>query len=128
MQRVREAAEKAKIELSSSTQTSINLPYITIDAEKNPLFLDETLTRAQFQNLTHDLLERTRRPFETVIKDGGVKVGRHRPDHPGRRFHPNAGSGRPRPRADRWQRAEQVGQPRRGRLGRRRSAGRCPQG
>jgi molecular chaperone DnaK len=75
MQRVREAAEKAKIELSSSTQTSINLPYITIDADKNPLFLDETLTRAQFQNMTHDLLERTRRPFETVIKDAGVKVG-----------------------------------------------------
>jgi molecular chaperone DnaK len=75
MQRVREAAEKAKIELSSSTQTSINLPYITIDAEKNPLFLDETLTRAQFQNMTHDLLERTRRPFEAVIKDAGVKVG-----------------------------------------------------
>ena len=96
MQRVREAAEKAKIELSSSMQTSINLPYITIDAEKNPLFLDETLTRAQFQNMTHDLLERTRRPFETVIKDGGVKLGRHRPDHPGRRFHPHAGRGRPR--------------------------------
>jgi molecular chaperone DnaK len=75
MQRVREAAEKAKIELSSSTQTSINLPYITIDADKNPLFLDETLTRAQFQNMTHDLLERTRRPFETVIKDAGIKVG-----------------------------------------------------
>ena len=75
MQRVREAAEKAKIELSSSMQTSINLPYITIDAEKNPLFLDETLTRAQFQNMTHDLLERTRRPFESVIKDAGVKVG-----------------------------------------------------
>ena len=75
MQRVREAAEKAKIELSSSTQTSINLPYITIDADKNPLFLDETLTRAQFENMTHDLLERTRRPFETVIKDAGVKVG-----------------------------------------------------
>ena len=75
MQRVREAAEKAKIELSSSTQTSINLPYITIDAEKNPLFLDETLTRAQFQNMTHDLLERTRRPFETVIKDAATKVG-----------------------------------------------------
>ncbi len=74
MQRVREAAEKAKIELSSSMQTSINLPYITIDADKNPLFLDETLTRAQFQNLSHDLLERTRRPFETVIKDGGVKL------------------------------------------------------
>ena len=75
MQRVREAAEKAKIELSSSMQTSINLPYITVDADKNPLFLDETLTRAQFQNMTHDLLERTRRPFESVIKDAGVKVG-----------------------------------------------------
>src|SRR6186997_248310 len=49
MQRVREAAEKAKIELSSSQQTSINLPYITVDAEKNPLFLDETLTRSDFQ-------------------------------------------------------------------------------
>ena len=61
MQRVREAAEKAKIELSSSMQTSINLPYITIDADKSPLFLDETLTRAQFENMTHDLLERTRR-------------------------------------------------------------------
>jgi len=51
MQRIREAAEKAKIELSSSQQASINLPYITVDAEKNPLFLDETLTRARFQNL-----------------------------------------------------------------------------
>ena len=57
MQRVREGAEKAKIELSSSAQTSINLPYITVDAEKNPLFLDETVTRAQFQGLTADLLE-----------------------------------------------------------------------
>ena len=52
MQRVREAAEKAKIELSSSAQTSINLPYITVDTEKNPLFLDETVTRAQFQGLS----------------------------------------------------------------------------
>jgi molecular chaperone DnaK len=47
MQRVREAAEKAKIELSSSAQTSVNLPYITVDTEKNPLFLDETVTRAK---------------------------------------------------------------------------------
>jgi molecular chaperone DnaK len=74
MQRVREAAEKAKIELSSSAQTAINLPYVTIDAEKNPLFLDETLTQAQFQNLTHDLLERSRKPFQNVIRDAGVKV------------------------------------------------------
>ena len=49
MQRLREAAEKAKIELSSSQSTSINLPYITVDADKNPLFLDEQLTRAEFQ-------------------------------------------------------------------------------
>ncbi len=74
MQRLREAAEKAKIELSSSNQTSINLPYITVDAEKNPLFLDETITRAQFQQLTEDLLARCRRPFEQVIKDGGISV------------------------------------------------------
>jgi molecular chaperone DnaK len=52
MQRVREAAEKAKIELSSSQSASVNLPYITVDAEKNPLFMDETITRAQFQQLT----------------------------------------------------------------------------
>jgi molecular chaperone DnaK len=74
MQRLREAAEKAKIELSSSTQTSINLPYITVDADKNPLFLDETLTRAQFEQMTSDLLDRTKSPFEQVLKDAGVSV------------------------------------------------------
>ncbi|MBC3194641.1 molecular chaperone DnaK [Pseudonocardia sp. C8] len=74
MQRLREAAEKAKIELSSSSSTSINLPYITVDAEKNPLFLDETLTRAEFQKITSDLLERTRQPFHQVIKDAGISV------------------------------------------------------
>lgn len=74
MQRIREAAEKAKIELSSSNQTSINLPYITVDAEKNPLFLDETITRAQFQQMTQELLDRTKKPFESVIKDAGIKV------------------------------------------------------
>ena len=74
MQRIREAAEKAKIELSSSQQTSINLPYITVDADKNPLFLDEQITRAQFESLTADLLARCKAPFERVIKDGGVKV------------------------------------------------------
>ena len=72
MQRIREAAEKAKIELSSSQQTSINLPYITVDSEKNPLFMDETITRAQFQKLTQDLLERCRKPFQQVLKDAGV--------------------------------------------------------
>jgi molecular chaperone DnaK len=74
MQRLREAAEKAKIELSSSQQTSINLPYITQDAEKNPLFLDESLSRAEFQKITGDLLERTRAPFQNVIKDAGIKL------------------------------------------------------
>ena len=75
MQRIREAAEKAKIELSSSQQTSINLPYITVDAEKNPLFLDESLSRAEFQRITSDLLDRTRNPFHQVIKDAGINVG-----------------------------------------------------
>ncbi|MBM3743489.1 MAG: molecular chaperone DnaK [Actinobacteria bacterium] len=74
MQRVREAAEKAKIELSSSQQTSINLPYITVDAEKNPLFLDETITRAQFQGMTADLLDRCRKPFQAVLKDAGIPL------------------------------------------------------
>jgi molecular chaperone DnaK len=74
MQRLRESAEKAKIELSSSQQTSINLPYITVDAEKNPLFLDETLSRAEFQRITSDLLERTRAPFHNVIKDAGINL------------------------------------------------------
>ncbi|WP_199440468.1 molecular chaperone DnaK [Umezawaea beigongshangensis] len=75
LQRIREAAEKAKIELSSSTSASINLPYITVDADKNPLFLDETLSRAEFQRITGDLLERTRAPFNNVIKDAGISVG-----------------------------------------------------
>jgi len=74
MQRLREAAEKAKIELSSSNSTGINLPYITQDAEKNPLFLDESLSRAEFQKITADLLERTRTPFQNVIKDAGIKL------------------------------------------------------
>jgi molecular chaperone DnaK len=74
LQRLREAAEKAKIELSSSMQTSINLPYITASAE-GPLHLDETLTRAQFQQLTSDLLDRCKAPFAAVIKDAGITVG-----------------------------------------------------
>ncbi|MEU7089957.1 molecular chaperone DnaK, partial [Streptomyces achromogenes] len=73
LQRLREAAEKAKIELSSSTETSINLPYITASAE-GPLHLDEKLTRAQFQQLTADLLERCKTPFHNVIKDAGISI------------------------------------------------------
>ena len=74
MQRVREAAEKAKIELSSSAQTSVNLPYITVDAEKNPLFLDETVTRAQFEGLSASLLERCKTPFQAVLRDAGIPI------------------------------------------------------
>ncbi|CKO65945.1 molecular chaperone DnaK [Mycobacterium tuberculosis] len=74
MQRLGEAAEKAKIELSSSQSTSINLPYITVDADKNPLFLDEQLTRAEFQRITQALLDRTRKPFQSVIADTGISV------------------------------------------------------
>ena len=73
MQRLREAAEKAKIELSSANQTAINLPYLTASAD-GPMHLDETLTRAQFEHLTADLLERTRKPFESVIKDAGIAI------------------------------------------------------
>ncbi|MFB7739466.1 molecular chaperone DnaK [Streptomyces sp. NPDC056112] len=73
VQRLREAAEKAKIELSSSSETTINLPYITASAE-GPLHLDEKLTRAQFQELTADLLERCRKPFHQAVKDAGIKL------------------------------------------------------
>ena len=73
MQRLREAAEKAKIELSSSMQTSINLPYITASAE-GPLHLEESLSRAQFESLTADLLARTKAPFQAVLKDAGISL------------------------------------------------------
>src|SRR4051794_20554354 len=74
LQRLREAAEKAKIELSSSTETTINLPYITA-SDAGPLHLDEKLTRSQFQQMTQDLLDRTKQPFQSVLRDGGVAVG-----------------------------------------------------
>ena len=73
LQRLREAAEKAKIELSSSQSAAINLPYITA-SDAGPLHLDETLTRADFQKMTADLIDRTKSPFNQVIKDAGVKV------------------------------------------------------
>ncbi|HEX6328053.1 MAG TPA: molecular chaperone DnaK [Jiangellaceae bacterium] len=74
MQRVTEAAERAKIELSSSTQTSISLPYIAQDADKNPVHVDESISRAQFEQMTADLLARAKRPFEQVLRDAGIKV------------------------------------------------------
>jgi len=73
MQRLREASEKAKIELSAATQTSINLPYITAGPE-GPLHLDVNLTRAEFERLTADLRERCRKPFESAVKDAGIKL------------------------------------------------------
>jgi molecular chaperone DnaK len=73
LQRLREAAEKAKIELSSSSETSINLPYITASSE-GPLHLDEKLTRAEFQKMTSDLLDRCKTPFQQVVKDAGINV------------------------------------------------------
>ncbi len=73
MQRLREAAEKAKIELSSSSETTVNLPYITASAE-GPLHLDEKITRSQFQQMTSDLLDRCKAPFANVIKDAGITI------------------------------------------------------
>ena len=73
-QRLKEAAEKAKIELSQVQQTQINLPFITATPE-GPLHLDETLTRAKFQEMTADLIERCRIPFEQAIKDAGLTKG-----------------------------------------------------
>jgi molecular chaperone DnaK len=73
MQRLKEAAEKAKIELSAATTTNINLPYITAGSA-GPLHLDMSLSRAEFQRMTQDLLDRTKGPFEQAIKDAGVKL------------------------------------------------------
>ncbi len=74
MQRLKEAAEKAKIELSQTQSTQINLPFITANAD-GPLHLDEQLTRAKFQDMTSDLIERCRIPFEQALKDAGVEQG-----------------------------------------------------
>jgi molecular chaperone DnaK len=73
MQRLREAAEKAKIELSGAQSTNVNLPYITAGAE-GPLHLDVTITRAEFQRMTQDLLDRTKAPFNQAIRDAGISV------------------------------------------------------
>ena len=73
LQRLRESAEKAKVELSSSAETTINLPYIT-HSESGPLHLDAKLTRAEFQKMTSDLLDRCKAPFQQVIKDASIKI------------------------------------------------------
>src|SRR6476619_3434298 len=73
-QRLQEAAEKAKIELSSASETQINLPYITL-GQAGPLHLEEKLTRSEFQRMTSDLLDRCRAPFHSVIEDAKISVG-----------------------------------------------------
>src|SRR6476619_2161128 len=75
LQRLNEAAEKAKIELSSSSETTVHLPYIT-HGESGPLHFEEKLTRSEFQKITADLLERTKAPFRSVIKDAGLDVSK----------------------------------------------------
>ena len=121
MQRLREAAEKAKIELSSSQSTSINLPYITVDADKNPLFLDEQLTPGRVPE-DH---AGPAGPHPSAVQVGDRRRGhlgvRHRPRGAGRWLHPHARGGRAGQGTDRRQGAQQGRQPRRGRRGRRRA-------
>ena len=74
LQRLKEAAEKAKIELSSAQSTSINLPFLSV-TEAGPLHFEETLTRAKFNELTSDLLDRLRAPFQRAVKDAGLSSG-----------------------------------------------------
>ena len=75
LQRLKEAAEKAKIELSAAQETTINLPFITATSD-GPLHLEQTLTRAKFQEMTADLLDSCRGPFEQAIRDSGVDKGK----------------------------------------------------
>jgi len=74
LQRLKEASEKAKMELSSTQQTNLNLPFITADAN-GPKHLDYTLTRVEFEKITADLLNRCKKPVETALKDAGLKIG-----------------------------------------------------
>ena len=105
MQRLKEAAEKAKKELSSATTTNINLPFITATAE-GPKHLDMNLTRAKFDELTHDLIERTAVPVQNALKDAGITTAELEQGTAGRRFHPYARSTGEGKAAD-WQGAEQ---------------------
>ena len=126
LQRLKEAAEKAKIELSQVQSTQINLPFITATPE-GPLHLDEQLTRAKFQDLTSDLLERCRVPVRAGDQGRRAHQGPDRPRDPGRRLHPHARGRRARHEPHR-QGAQQGREPRRGRRHRRRRPGRRAQG
>jgi molecular chaperone DnaK len=113
LQRLKEAAEKAKIELSNSTQTDVNLPYITADAS-GPKHLNIKLTRAKLESLVDELIERTIEPCRIAVKDAGVKLTRHRRRHPGRRHDAHA-QGAGEGQGVLRQGAAQGRQPRRGR-------------
>ena len=122
LQRIKEAAEKAKMELSSTQQTDINLPFITAD-QSGPKHLHLTLTRAKFEQLVDDLIERTVGPCKKALQDAGLDGRRHRRGDPGRRIdaHPEGpGDGQEAVR----QGAPQGREPGRGRGGRRRDPGR----
>ena len=126
LQRLKEAAEKAKIELSSVQETTINLPFITA-TDTGPKHLDLKLTRAKFQELTADLVDACRGPFEQAISDAGLEQGQDRPRGPGRRVDPDARHPGAGPDHDR-QGAPQGRQPRRGRRRRRGHPGRRAEG
>ena len=110
LQRLREAAEKAKIELSSVMETEINLPYITADAS-GPKHMQLKLSRAKFEQMTEDLINRCRKPFESALNDAGLK-----PSDLNEVVLVGGSSRMPMAqdlvRADEWQRAEQRRQPR----------------
>ena len=93
LQRLKEAAEKAKMELSSTTQTDINLPFITAD-QSGPKHLNMTLTRAKFEQLVDDLIQRTIPPMQQALKDAGLEPEADRRGHPGRRLDPHSARSR----------------------------------
>ena len=127
LQRLFEAAEKAKVELSSVTQTTISLPFITADAS-GPKHLNTTLMRSTFDQITADLVERTRQPVQQALADAKLTAQRHRRGDPGRRGHPDAVGADYGPQADRRQGPQHDGQPGRGRRPGRRGPGRRDQG
>ena len=124
LQRLYEAGEKAKIELSSTMTTQINLPFITATAE-GPKHLDLQLTRAKLTELTHDLLERTVGPTKQALTDAGLDASGDRACRPRRRYDPHAGRAGEGQGVDR-QGTAQGRQPGRGRRSRRRYPGGCP--
>ena len=127
LQRLYEAAERAKVELSSQTTTQINLPFVTADAS-GPKHLSMSLTRAKFEQLTEDLLERCRGPVEQALVRCQADRRRHRRGDPRRWLHAHAGGAGARAAHVGWQGPEHDRQPRRGRGDRRGPAGGRPQG